>query len=195
MTKAELRKQFLEQRAAMSADEAGAASGRIAERFFEAVDIGGVRHLNTYISIPKFNEIDTSLIYRRVWREFPAITVSAPRVDHTTGEIDNIAFTAETELTPSRWGIPEPATGDVIDAKDIDLVIVPLLCFDRRLHRVGYGKGFYDRFLKRCRPDCTKVGLSYFPPVNDIADVHAGDSALDICVTPEGVFEPERRAA
>lgn len=179
----------------MSPAESEALSERISERFFEVVDLGGVRNLNTYVSIPKFNEIDTSLIYGRVWQEFPAITVSAPRVDHATGEMDNIAFTPETELNPSRWGIPEPAAGDIIDAKDIDLVIVPLLCFDRRLHRVGYGKGFYDRFLKQCRPDCRKVGLSYFPPVEEIGDIHTGDIALDISITPGGVFEPKRSAA
>lgn len=195
MNKVELKKQFLELRAVMSPAEAEALSVRISERFFEEVDLGDVRNFNTYINIPKFNEMDTSLIYTRVWREFPAITVSVPRVDHATGEMDIIAFTPETELTPGRWGIPQPAAGEAIEPKSIDLVIVPLLCFDRRLHRVGYGKGFYDRFLKQCRPDCGKVGLSYFPPVAEIGDVHAGDVALDMCITPDGVFSPERSAA
>ena len=65
------------------------------------------------------------------------------------------------------------------------LVLVPGVCFDQTGHRVGYGKGFYDRFLKTCRPGCLKVGLSYFEPVDPIDDVHDGDVRLDFIVTPE----------
>jgi 5-formyltetrahydrofolate cyclo-ligase len=67
-------------------------------------------------------------------------------------------------------------------------VIVPLLCFDRRGHRVGYGKGFYDRYLQKCRPDCIKAGLSFFDPVDLIDDTYADDIPLDICVTPSETF-------
>jgi len=50
---------------------------------------------------------------------------------------------------------------------------------------VGYGKGYYDRFLKRCRTDCLKVGLSYFGPVETIPEAHDADIPLDCCITPE----------
>ena len=65
------------------------------------------------------------------------------------------------------------------------MVLVPGVCFDRDGHRVGYGKGFYDRFLKTCRPDCVKIGLSFFEPVEKIDDVHNGDIALDFLVSAE----------
>jgi len=67
-------------------------------------------------------------------------------------------------------------------------VLVPLLCFDRRGHRVGYGRGYYDRFLARCRHDCKKIGLSFFEPLAEIDDVHEGDVELNYCVTPDGVI-------
>jgi 5-formyltetrahydrofolate cyclo-ligase len=73
----------------------------------------------------------------------------------------------------------------MIDAATIDLVIVPLVCVDKSGHRVGYGKGFYDRFLKQVRTDCVKVGLSYFEPVERIDDVHEGDVRLDFVITPK----------
>ena len=61
-----------------------------------------------------------------------------------------------------------------------------LLLFARRdLHRVGYGKGYYDQFLKQCRSDCLKIGLSYFELVERIDDVHAGDVRLDFVITAE----------
>jgi 5-formyltetrahydrofolate cyclo-ligase len=53
---------------------------------------------------------------------------------------------------------------------------------------VGYGKGFYDRFLSDCRPHCIKIGLSFFEPEIDIVDVLESDIKLDYCVTPESVF-------
>lgn len=64
------------------------------------------------------------------------------------------------------------------------MVLVPLLSFDRRGHRVGYGKGYYDRFLRKCRPDCQKVGLSIFEPIDEISDANENDEPLDAAVTP-----------
>ena len=72
-------------------------------------------------------------------------------------------------------------------AEKIDLVLVPLLAFDKRGHRVGYGKGYYDRLLSQVRHDCRKIGLSLFQPVDVIDDIAASDIELDECVTPEGV--------
>ena len=68
---------------------------------------------------------------------------------------------------------------------EVDVVLVPGLAFDEGGHRVGYGRGFYDRFLALCRPDCLKVGLSYFEPISQITDIHAGDIRLDLLITPE----------
>ena len=64
------------------------------------------------------------------------------------------------------------------------MVLVPLLCFDRSGHRVGYGKGYYDRFLRKCRADCKKIGLSMFDPVDEITDAGESDVRLDLVITP-----------
>ena len=68
------------------------------------------------------------------------------------------------------------------------MVLVPLLNFDEEGNRVGYGKGYYDRFLAHCRPDCIKVGFSYFEPLDSIDDVHEYDIKLDYGITPGGIF-------
>jgi 5-formyltetrahydrofolate cyclo-ligase len=94
-----------------------------------------------------------------------------------------------TELVLSPWGIPEPAAGEPVAPEAIDWIVVPLLACDRRGYRVGYGKGFYDRYLARCRPDVRKVGLSAFDPVPDIADAGPLDVRLDYCVTPGQVWD------
>jgi 5-formyltetrahydrofolate cyclo-ligase len=78
--------------------------------------------------------------------------------------------------------------GISIDAGLIDMVFVPLLVTDREGHRVGYGKGFYDKYLKQCRPDCLKVGFSYFDPLDAIEGKDEFDVPLDLCITPNKVY-------
>jgi 5-formyltetrahydrofolate cyclo-ligase len=52
-------------------------------------------------------------------------------------------------------------------------------------HRIGYGKGYYDRFLRTCRPECKKIGLSFFEVMEEtIADAGEHDIPLDACITP-----------
>lgn len=99
-------------------------------------------------------------------------------------------LTPATELVENRWGVPEAVSSDQssMTTDQVDLVIVPLLAYDARGYRVGYGKGYYDRFLADCRPDVRKIGVSFFEPVPQIEDVDEFDVRLDACVTPEKVI-------
>jgi 5-formyltetrahydrofolate cyclo-ligase len=189
MQKAELRKIFLDARKGLTDSAKKQKSELVAARFAAAFDLSGVETLHCFLPIERFGEIDTGLIFERVWRDFPRIATFVPRVDRRTNELENLLYTPATELVRGSWEIREPAHDDTIAAEKIDLVLVPLLCFDRRGYRVGYGKGFYDRLLRNCREDCRRIGLSYFPPVAEISDVHAGDEKLDYCVTPEEILE------
>ena len=114
---------------------------------------------------------------------------ATPRLPRSGDDLEHIAFDAGTVFAENRWGIREPVAGRTVDPSDIDIVIVPLLCFDTRGFRVGYGKGYYDRFLAKCRPDCLKAGVSLFPPIAAIDDVNRFDVKLDICVTPEATVK------
>lgn len=193
MTKSELRKIYLEKRNALSAAEHAELSERIATRFAEEVDVAGLASMHCFISMEHKGEPDTRGIFEQAWKKFPNMRTYAPRINRETGEIDALSYTPATVLARNDWCIPEPAEGEPVRPDEMDVVIVPLVCADARGHRVGYGKGFYDRFLKKCRPDCIKVGLSFFPPVDRIDDVHDGDFPLDFCVTPEQVFTAETR--
>lgn len=188
MRKSELRKVYLEKRRALSPGEVARMSSQIAERFFNEVDLAAVKTLHIFIRIAKFNEFDTSMIYYRIWHERRCIATSAPLTNRETGELDARYFDEETVLAENDWGIREPAGTEKADPREIDLVIVPLLCFDEGGHRVGYGKGYYDRFLAHCRPDCMKLGVSLFPPVAAIEDIHESDVPLDLCITPDHTF-------
>ena len=93
------------------------------------------------------------------------------------------------EFANSDWGIPEPVGGIVVKPTDFDIVLLPLLTFDLNGNRVGYGKGFYDRYLVNCRPDCLKIGISLFEPVDLIEEVESHDIPLDIAICPAKLYD------
>ena len=148
MTKSELRKIFLAQQKSFSVEEREVKSFAIAEFFFQAFDLSKVKFLHCFLPIEKFNEIDTRPVLERIWRDFSNIQTLVPRVNFQTNEIENLKFSIETETAKNAWHIHEPTHSEFIETEKIDAVLVPLLCFDRRGFRVGYGKGFYDKFLR-----------------------------------------------
>ena len=188
MTKAELRKIHLSRQKDLSQADREQKSLAIADQFFQNFDLSRTQFIHCFIPIEKFNEIDTMFIFEGLWSDHPRIRTVVPRVDFETKGIRNLLFDSTTELKRNSWHIDEPAHDEFVETDKIDIVLAPGSCFDRQGHRVGYGKGFYDRFLKTCRPDCLKIGLSYFEPVEAIEDIHDGDVALDFVITPETVI-------
>lgn len=188
MTKAELRQLYLQKQKVLSPSERAEKSALIANRFFESFDLTNIRYLHCFIALEKFNEIDTLPIFQRVWSDHRHIITLVPRIEPDGQSLSHLHFAADTELVHNAWEIREPAHGKRVEPDRIDMVLAPLLAFDAHGHRAGYGKGFYDRFLARCRPDCVKIGLSYFPPVLAIDDAGEHDVMLDAFVTPDAVY-------
>ena len=96
-------------------------------------------------------------------------------------------MTDGTKIIENRWGISEPESGIKIAPELLEVVFVPLLSYDKKGNRVGYGKGFYDTFLKNCKRDVVKIGLSFFDPVDHIKGIREEDVQLDYCVTPRKI--------
>jgi 5-formyltetrahydrofolate cyclo-ligase len=105
-------------------------------------------------------------------------------------ELENYLFD-ENNLIENTWGILEPSgeNQEKILSKQIDLVIIPLLIFDKEGNRVGYGKGFYDRFLQQCRPETLKIGLCLEEPVETIEDINEYDVKMNFCITPIKIYK------
>ena len=99
-----------------------------------------------------------------------------------------VAVTDDTLFDTNRYGIDEPIDGKQVLPEAIDWVLLPLLAFDRRGYRVGYGKGYYDKFLKECRDDVVKIGFSFFGPVDRISNVNRHDERMDYCITPDDIY-------
>jgi len=187
MIKSEFRKVYLARRKNLSPEEKHEKSSQISNLFFQNFDLGKVNFLHCFLPIERTNEIDTKLIFQRIWSEFQQIETLVPRINYKTDELEHLRFTPATKLVKNSLGIDEPVENILIESEKIDAVIVPLLCFDQKGFRVGYGKGFYDKFLRNCRADCLKIGLSYFEPIAEITDVQDFDVKLDFCVTPKKI--------
>ena len=104
-------------------------------------------------------------------------------------DLEHYFLLDQTPIKINQWGIPEPQSGIKIDSEQIEVVFVPLLIFDLQGHRVGYGKGYYDRFLAKCKPGTIKVGLSFFDPIERIKDIESHDIPIDFGVTPNKSYE------
>lgn len=100
-----------------------------------------------------------------------------------------IALNKNTVFAENKFNILEPVSNEVITPQLIDVVFVPLLAFDSKGFRVGYGKGFYDRYLPLCAEDVVKIGFSYFEAIDAIEDVNEYDVPLNYCITPMRVYE------
>lgn len=184
MTKAEIRKAATRQRRGLSQEEVTTLSLRLLAQF-STLDFSEIRTIHLFIPIEEKNEPDTFLFIEWLTLNHPEIKIIVPRADFDTALMTHHQYTHKGDLQKNIYNILEPAASDGYHGH-IDLVLVPLLAFDLRGYRVGYGKGFYDRFLENLKAQ--KVGVSFFENVDTIEDIHENDIRLDLCITPEKVF-------
>ena len=192
MQKALLRAEYKSRRQMLSAEQRSTWDERLCQAVVELIhNTRPVHFLHAYWPLDSRNEPDTRLLFRMIWEEFPHTQLVAPRVVPGTKQMQHYGITPHTEWSANRWGIlePRPLAELAVYPEQLDMVIVPLLAFDKSGYRVGYGGGFYDRFLADCRPDTHKVGLSFWPPVEVIADRDAHDIRLDYVITPEHLWQ------
>jgi len=150
----------------------------------------GFQYALSYLPMTMANEVDTASFNHYLFNYFePPIQIAYPRTNFRTLEMQAVLPDQETRYTQKWLKLLEPDKGLVLEPTQIDLVIMPLLIFDVKGNRVGYGKGFYDRYLASCRPDVLKIGLSYLPAINRIEDVDPFDIPLDYCATPERLYD------
>ena len=191
MKKAALRKEFLQKRKA--ADEVwliekNASIARNLEKYLHGRTF---QVLHTFLPQLNAREVDTFAIIDMLRKSFPTIRIVAPYIIPGTREMEHFLLTPHTHLVTNQWRIPEPdpLASQQISPEEIDIVLIPLLAFDLQGYRVGYGGGYYDRFLPQTRPECIKLGLSLFEAVNEIEDTDEYDIPLDTCITPERIFD------
>jgi 5-formyltetrahydrofolate cyclo-ligase len=136
----------------------------------------------------KLGEPETATIVKYLQFKNPLLKVVITKVDIHGGQLAHYQYDQQIELIKNEYGIDEPKSGNKVTENEIDMVLIPLLAFDRKGYRVGFGKGYYDKFLSRCRKDVLKVGLSFFEPVDAIEDITGYDIPMDFCITPKENF-------
>lgn len=141
--------------------------------------------VHCYIPIAHKREINTQLIFEYCWSN--NIKTVVPISDFDNSTMTSVERNNSTKIEIAQYGIPEPINPVIISDSKIDLIITPLLAFDHNGHRVGFGKGFYDRFFTKCNNNITKIGLSLFDSINKIEDVDKYDSPLDYVATPNNI--------
>ena len=190
VTKAALRRVALARRKALPISEQARRSEQLRAGLLQYFPVAEWRWLHVFLPLLAKNEPDTWPLVRQLWAA-GVPRLAAPVVQPDGVSLKHYELTPATPLLTNRWGISEPvanAATEVLPAQ-FDAVLVPLLACDQQGHRVGYGGGFYDRFLAQCRPDTRFIGLSMLDeePVDEIADVLPTDVPLHNCLMPGGV--------
>lgn len=185
MTKKEIRKKYKALRAALSTDEIETMSLAIANQSL-SVDIWANQSFHLFLPIAEQKEVNTEYLLQILFGKDKNIVIS--RTDFDSLSMHHVLLTDSTTIKKNKYNIPEPVDGFPVDDQQIDVVFIPLLACDKQGNRVGYGKGFYDSFLEKCKADVVKIGLSFFQPEDEITDIWPGDIPLDILITPEEIF-------
>lgn len=183
--KKELRLHYKNLRAALSPDEIEEKSLAVANELLQ-LSIWDKTYYHVFLPIEEQKEINTEYILHLLSGKDKEIVIS--KSDFETRKMSHFLLTDNTKIKKNEYNIPEPVNGLPVPSETIEVVFVPLLAFDIFGNRIGYGKGFYDKFLAECKPETIKIGLSFFEAVNQIDDVFESDIKLDYCVTPEKIY-------
>ena len=191
MTKDELRAYYINKRKTLSPKKLEQISSSICHAAFSKFQLEN-KKISLFLPIERKKEINTY----KIWEKAISLDaqVAVPKVNSKSGELKHIIFESVDQLEISSYDIPEPKKGRIIAAEHFDYVFVPLLAIDKKGNRVGYGKGYYDRFLKKCSPRCKFIGLSHFDDLEElIPDMNHFDISLDFCITPSHFYRFEKR--
>jgi 5-formyltetrahydrofolate cyclo-ligase len=184
MRKAEIRKKAGLRRKTLSEEEVDAYSKRLLD-LFSSLDLSSIKVIHVFLPIADKNEPNTFLIIDWLTTYHPEIRIIVPKADFNSSLMVNYVYKGREGLVKSLYGILEPEMGE-LHSGVVDMVLIPMLAFDLQGYRVGYGKGFYDRFLQDI--DVIKIGLSFFDPVDQIDDINEHDVRMDSCITPDRIY-------
>ena len=185
MDKVQIRQRALQQRNSLSNVDYVVLNYKLLEGF-KALDFSKINSIHVFLPMLAKKEPNTFLLIEWLQENYPQIEIIVPKADFDSSLMRSYQYLSKQDLAFNSYHIPEPNHAQETTTIP-DIVLVPLLAFDLNGHRVGYGKGFYDRFLQNTTAQ--KIGLSFFDAVTEINDVHLNDIRLDKCITPSGIID------
>ncbi len=186
----ELRQFYKDKRKALSIDECVKLSHKITNNFL-GYFMFHKKTIDCFLPIHRYREVETRPLIEHLKRRN---TVCVPVSNFELNSLDHAIIDEHIKFQENSHGIPEPVNGKKVNAEDIDVVIVPLLVVDQYGNRLGYGKGFYDRFLAECSPGTIFIGLTMFDIHEDFEDVEPHDVPLHYVVNPQGILKTKHAA-
>jgi 5-formyltetrahydrofolate cyclo-ligase len=164
ISKTALREQLKNQRDELSKKECRERSASILENLVTLPDFFRADVVHTYISSKK-NEVDTHELIRMLLKQKKRVV--APISEKTTKQMKHSELLSLSELVGGAYGVLEPRMYRPVPLSELQVVIVPALAVDKKGNRLGFGAGFYDRFLHGVRLPI--ISLAYdFQVVNDV---------------------------
>jgi 5-formyltetrahydrofolate cyclo-ligase len=176
------RRRILEVRDAIDPSERAERSARIASRLGSLPEVARAATVMAFWSFG--SEVHTEPLIRTLHEA--GTRVALPRIEGR--DIVAITYAPGDPVVPTGFGAMEPTAGEVVEPGEVDLVIVPGVAFDRSGGRVGYGGGFYDRFLLRTPPDATAIAIVFADQIVETVPAGAADRAVDAIVTEDEVI-------
>lgn len=186
MNKTQLRKKYKALRNAFSLEEIEEKSLAIANNLL-SLPIWDKTYYHLFLSIIEQKEVNTEYVLQILFGKNKEVVLSKTHFPEI--EMSHFLLTENTIIKKSNFNVPEPIDGIEVPVNKIDIVFVPLLAYDKTGNRVGYGKGYYDAFLAKCKPETIKIGLSFFPSEEIIFDTNPSDIKLDYCITPAAIHQ------
>ncbi|CCO08075.1 5-formyltetrahydrofolate cyclo-ligase [Desulforamulus hydrothermalis] len=189
MDKNTLRKQMLAARSSLTEQARQDKSRRITEQLLALPCYQTARTVMAYLDYR--SEVATELLITHALQAGKRLAVPVVnRQDKTM--LPSLLENFPQDLVPGPYGIRQPAPGSIrpVPVQELDLVLVPGVAFDARGNRLGYGGGYYDRFLPRLRPDARAVGLAYQLQLSGCLSSCLGphDQPVHMVITEKGVL-------
>ena len=178
-----LRQLFKKERSLLSPNQVKTSSKLIFKNLM-TLNIWEKNFYHSYLSNVLNNEVETNEIINLLFKKNKRVFV--PKILGTN--LIHIEINKNTSYSKNQLGIREPVNSSKSNPDLLEVIFVPLLAFDKQGDRVGYGGGYYDKFLGDIKNNALKIGLSLFEPIDKILDIEDYDISLDYIITPKRVY-------
>lgn len=178
-----IRDEYRDKRRELNSEQCIYYSEQITKNFLSHWSFNN-KMIHSFLPIHRLKEVETTELLE-ILRQNNQICI--PMSNFTNNKMEHKLLNKHTIFQENAYGILEPLNGKPVEPHEIDIVIVPLLAVDKKGNRLGYGKGFYDRFLANCKPGTIFIGLTMFDIMEDLGEMDEHDIPIHYVVTPKGV--------
>jgi 5-formyltetrahydrofolate cyclo-ligase len=187
-SKKELRTFAREQRSNLSESQRAEMSLLIADQYMQLFELDKPKVVHLFLPIVHLLEVNTMIILERLNTRYPEVKTVTSIIAEDGVNLLTVEVRFDSDFSVNSMDIPEPVRKVFCNEKEIEEVLTPLLATDMQGCRLGYGKGFYDRFFDKCLPNVVKTGINYFSPIETLIPKDSWDKPLSRLVNSKKVF-------